>query len=729
MYRLSLLLRLKPAFFVAALAVSTAKAATDVRLVPALPGARPANVALSIRGNGQERLLRVDIGTPVELGDEGTESFIVESKDRAWWWPVMTISNGTSVEIPIWPVAELSGTLLTEKGVVPPDQLEAGFELKHGTEAAPVRVACTVDDNGRWKCRLPETHLDLRLAAPDFAPHYVWDVTLSKEKPTTIAPFTLKRGGSIAGWIRAGDRELPIDKTTVRLTPILYGGSPDDVRLLSYRAAPNRRGFFQFTAVPAGNWAIVAEASGLSPSRTVDLSVDDRNESTLRDPLLLRDLVDLRISIEPHSFAEGVPWRVRLQRREPHARWDEHVAESDADRNGEWRRSGTAAGEYHIDVVDHRGATFNSTSVAVEPGMTPVQIAIDAVPVQGRVHIGENGVAARLEFHSGSGEEIWTSSSSGGTFRTMLTREGSWGVDVRLLSTKQELTLRSVPVARKKDERHAVVDLALPTGRLAGQVVDESGKPLSAGVIVTRNGSPIADLFAENGDFELVGIEQGPASIQAAARGTDPGVVKESGVVDVMVGDRADPLRLVLRSQTIVEGWIRTPSSEPVVGAFIRYWTPTATFLGQASSSPSGRFTLDLEPGADMVHLTVVAPGLPGKLALVPRPANGQRLEIVMNASGGRLIVPIREKAPPWPTIGHNGTSAPLLHVLPPFQGGLQPPPWVTKDGVVIDLEPGEYTICATREPSSPCVREIVVPGATTIVDTPLRPRETARNE
>jgi hypothetical protein len=660
------------------------------------PDAR-AHVVIAV---DQQRTVRVTTGTAVDVGDAKSIRVV---EPGGWWSPVVATSGKAEVEVALWPAAELKGRLTVEKGSDGPRELEATFVLK----GERVTVACPVEE-GTWTCRLPSTKLDLRLAANDFVPHYLWDVDPAKSGPVAIA---LKRGASVAGWVAAERDGASMAAVTVKLVPATYGEA-DDQSLLSLRTTANKRGFFQLTGVPAGRWIIAAEAADLSPSAIAEVEIDDRHETTLDDPLVLRDLATLNVSIQPGTYAPGVPWRVRLNRRPPRSRFVERVGETAASETGEWTHGRLPAGEYVVDVMNPRGAVYGTRHITVAPDMMPVQVDIERVTVRGKVHIGGDGIAAFVTFSSGRGETVRIASNDDGELTVDLPFEGKWRVDVRLHDTKQELSaIPPVTVARRRGEPYADIDLELPGGRVKGRVVDESGKAVKSGVILTRSGSILADIYAADGTFELVGVRPGPAMIEAQGEGAN------SGLLPVNIDSNASPVTLTLRRAKKLEGFVVTAEGGSVAGASIRFLEAGAAIVGEVVTSPTGRFVIQVNATTTAVRVAIAATGLPSKLALLRVPEKHEAIEVVLGRASGRLIVPLRDST--WPFVGRDGAWASALHLVEPLFGRRTAPRWATKDGMAIDLEPGEYTICPTHIPSPDCVTQVVAAGTTTIAKTP----------
>lgn len=601
----------RAAFLFATLVAASVDAATRVRVIAVHPDGAPAPVVVRVRHGDQLQTIRVALDTEFEVANESKVEVI---EPVSAWSPIVNVSD-TPAEIPLWPAAELKGRITVEKGQTVPAELEATFDLQRER----VTVRCRVVSN-EWTCRLPATKLDVRLAAKEFAPRYFWDVALSHEHPLTIAPFVLKRGGSVAGWIAGPRPDVELERATVKLAPRSYGDA-GDTSLLSFHAKPNRRGFFQFTGIPAGQWVVLVEAPDFSPSAIAEVETDVRNESMLRDALQLRDLADLRVSIKPEVYARGVLWRVRLNRRDPRSPYQQRVGESTATEAGEWTHARIAAGDYDVEIVDARGAVYATRRIAVGPEMQPIEIEIGRVPVKGEVTIGGSGVAAHLKFSARRGENLTTTSNERGEFRIQLPFEGVWGVEVRLVASGQVLTSPDVKIARSEDEPYTRVHIDLAGGRIAGRVVDPSGKPVEAGVILTRNGSLLADILAVNGAFELLGVTPGPAMIEAQAKAAS------SGTVPVMIHTHSSQVTLTVRSFVKFEGFLLTPSGDSVAGASIHYREPAAAFIGKVVTSPTGRFVINLAANTSAIAVAIAAPGLPSKLALLRVPEDGQAVD------------------------------------------------------------------------------------------------------
>ena len=687
--------------------------AAEFRFIAALTDPRPEAIRVSVRKEGGQQTMIVRLDRPLIVESDGPVS--VEAADDRWWFPA--VSTSAVAEVPVWPAAELAGEIAVPREESVPDALEAAFEWKLGSRRETAATKCPVTAGRKWRCRLPELTLDLKLSAPGFAPQYVWDAKLSRDRLVTLPSFMMKRGASLAGWVASADKEGFTSGATVRIEPVKFGYGEEDARLLAQTVKANHRGFFQFTGLPAGQWLVTAEAAGRSPSKTNAVDVDEQREATLREPLLLRELVDMEIAIDPPVFSAQERWSIRLSRNKPNSAYSERLGEQKAGADGRMSISRLPAGEYRVEVRAG-GSIFRSLNVYAEQPMQPLRLTVDSLRVRGHIRAGGEGLAARLEFY-GSGESAKTRSAEDGAFALILPYEGTWRVRARLAATDQNLYIEDVKVRRGEGEDEARVEIEIPGATIRGRVLDDQGQPAAAAIIVNRNNSLVAGMRTTDGAFELVGIPYGPALIEASTKNA------RSGGVPVIVEDNLPPLKIEMRQQWRIEGWLTTPARTPIGGAILRYSTPQAVLHGTAETGPSGRFVLETEANPGRIDIAIAAPGNPSKLLFVAAPDEDQRLHIVIGPVSGRLIIPSRGGRLPY--VEHQGAWTHAGYLLPPGRPSSTPPAWLTNQGWSVELEPGEYSICPTRNVSDGCVKQLVVAGATIVVDTPRPPAKEAK--
>ncbi|HEX9982018.1 MAG TPA: hypothetical protein VGF69_02020 [Thermoanaerobaculia bacterium] len=659
-------------------------AAVVVQVISA-SGNTPEQIVLEVDGQH----VRAATNAPIVLRTEG-EAHVTLVEPATHWAPPLTISEGTA-QWTLWPAAELRGRVELPRGeTTMPRTVTASIELKR----EPVKVSCPVDEKGEWRCRLPALPLDVRLEASGFAPHYVWDAALSQARAVTVPPINLTRGASIAGWIASDVKDADLTKATVRLSPLTYGVPTHELRLSASTARPNRRGFFQFTGVPAGTWRLWAEAPAHSRAPALEVNVSGQGETVAKKALLLGRLADVGVAVSPAVDHTGKAWQLRLLRYDTETPYQVTVAKGMVSPDGHWSGKAVETGLYAVELADSTGAVQASQRIDVEPDMAEVFIAVESVAVTGRVHIGDRGVAARLKFTPGSGELVTATSGDDGEFRLVLPFEGMWKLEPKLIGNDQSFEEEKVEIARDRK-----LDVALPSGHISGRVVDEDDNPVKAGVLIFRQGKPIADILAEDGTFELVGIKPGAVLIEAQSKRG------RSSPMNVEIDEDTDPVTLVVRRSVKYEAWLTTAAGHPVAGAQITYRSPLASILGQQTSSPSGRFSIEPEPGTTSITMAIVAPGLPAKLIELPLGDPAERIHIVMNDAGGRLIVRSLDQ-----TVRSGAAQGRLRWLLPTPYIGAGMPSWITEEGVVVYLEPGEYTLCDPAQPQA-CVTRVVAAG------------------
>ncbi|HVR38334.1 MAG TPA: carboxypeptidase-like regulatory domain-containing protein [Thermoanaerobaculia bacterium] len=553
----------------------------------------------------------------------------------------------------------------------------------------------------RFTCELPAARIDFRLEAAGVAPFYVWEADLASNSTLDLGDVSLSSGASIAGWIETETRGFDLRTAAVKLVADAYRDS----------VKPNARGFFQFKNVPAGTYSIVAEAERATPARMSSLVVAKLREYVLETPLQLRPLARVELLVSPPVDPNGNPWTVRLERFVPMSSVSSVVASGPVSERGEWTSGNVEAGSHYVRILDKSGTAFERHQIEVEPDMPVIPIAILAVPVTGRVLVGDKPLRAKVRLWSLTSDGARVETDDDGNFECILASEGKWNVDVKPVGSYQSLLVKPVLIRRRDGEERARVEIKLPGGRVLGKVVDESGHPMKAGIRFTQAGVPSTDTRTnDDGEFELIGLDEGSALLEAVTK------TAESGGVNVMIdADAASEITLTLRELRKITTVLTTTSGHPVAGAQISYWNPLLGIPRPAVSGPNGRFTIVVPATIDHVHLSAYAPGVPFTLTQVALPRDDNSVSVTVSDIAGKLAIHSGENLF-WPIVHHQGAmgSFGVLRMLREFAG---PPPWLAPGGIVIDVEPGEYTLCPTLSINDRCVTRTVVAGATTVVD------------
>jgi hypothetical protein len=651
---------------------------------------------------------------PANVDLTSAEEWSIVATSRGCWSPTLHVRHDTmGVVLPMWPEAALAGRLVVPKGA----EIPAALTVQIESPAVPrSRFDCAVS-KGAFRCAVPATTLDVRIAAGGFAPRYFFGV----DRPN-LGEVALARGGSISGIVRFDGDGPPLSGVALELQPVTApamteGWSAEEKRLASRAMAlqPNERGFFQFARLEPGQYTLTARQKGWSRARRADIEVKDGEEHALTEPLIIEPLAEVDVLIQPPLDPYGKPWQVSLREMVPMSSMSTPIVETDASMSGAWSAAGIESGFHRIEVMDHRGSNFAYSIVEISPHMAPVSIDIASTLVRGTILLGDQPLRARLEFRNGKGTMIAMRSDAEGRFSGALPQDGRWDVIIFGKGAAERSQQRTVNV-RSRDGV-ADIDLRLPDTRVAGRVVGTDGAPVTSFVRLWSGeraflGAASTD---EHGEFELTGIDAGTVYLEAESRASENA---KSGFIPVTVSEvPSDELTIVLRPAARLRARLTTPSGAPVAGAIVRYLLPDRPgHTMEEVSRPNGTFTIALSPGTPSVGLTVLPPGLPVKIVNVPL---GERAastaEIVLGMPAGILEVEVDHRGP-FPWIEHEGVTYSVASLRYPANWTSPPRghrPW----GMSVLIEAGDYTICGNHAMTDRCVRKTIAPGAVERVD------------
>ncbi|HYC93298.1 MAG TPA: carboxypeptidase-like regulatory domain-containing protein [Thermoanaerobaculia bacterium] len=660
--------------------------------------------------DGQEELSRTWTldrdATRIEL-PKGAEWSLTLTEPARCWAPTLIVAD--DAEGAVWrlmPAGEVSGKLATAEGDSLPSSVSLRFEVpavKHQKTVAI--VPCPVAREGTWSCRVPAGELDLRIGSDGFAPVYAWGIRVVADTPAALGVMRLSRGASVSGWVTAGRQPVDPASAEIHLEPL---GAPNDAADApgAMQTRPNRRGFFQFTNVPAGMYVLSAGGDRLASSQRPTVKVAEEREVTLEPALELLPFARAEIRVTPPLDPRGQPWRVSLQRRLPASTYLAEPVRGTMVEEGLWTANDLRPGAYVLRITDGNSVE-ERREVEVAPEMPPLFIAMAVVPVKGRASSGSRGIEGTVELSSLTGGKAELATDEEGRFEGYLPAEGKWNIRLKLARGNQTIRARSVDVRRRDGESHARVDVELPGGVIRGKVTDEQGRPAPALVHVLHDGLPRTSVTADDsGEFELIGLDEGAAMLEARH------AKKETGLVPVSVSRSTAPVTLVLKRQVTVEGWVSTPSGHPIGGAAVRLFGPQLSNVRETVTSPGGRFTMPLPGSVSSVGMAVVAPGLPAVVTTVPV-VEDERVDVVVPGSGGRLLLRGLTSRRPW--LAHEQTIVSLGLLFQPSYGGQSPN--LMSEGIELLLAPGQYLLCPTRAISDRCTRHWVSAGARVVVD------------
>jgi hypothetical protein len=546
-----------------------------------------------------------------------------------------------------------------------------------------VVVTCPVAADASFRCSVPAGVFDVRVSIAGFVPVYRWG-TEFKAPATELETIAPQRSSSVAGFVVDARHRRPIGEAELELL------EPGDAASVRQTTKSNARGFFQFAGVEPGTYGIRVAAKGFSPKHALGVVVREREETLVND-LSLPELARLRVNITPPTRSPTEQWHVTLSRQVPMTPYSRAAGKAFADEAGAAEFAGLESGAYLVRVYDTTGTTYAQETQQIDGDPPPLNIRLSLVPIRGRVKAGTTGLKARMEFQSVDKPVVRFQSDENGEFEGLLPQAGRWYVSV-VLPSRQDLNLRqAVDVKRRDTEEYARVDVELPAGRVEGRVVDESGNGVSTGVRLTREGRGFPEsamLSDAEGRFAFIGLQSGNGTLNAG----DGELL--SGPVPVSVSEEPSSVTITLRKSRKLNGWITTPAGYPVIGAAVRYWPEGDGMGGQKTTNPSGTFDLTVAATSRWIDFFVAGAGIPVMLRRVAIPESNEPIHLVTAPIAGRLLVPIRKTAPPFPVISHDGVKTTLDGILWPGHILGMRPQGETSEGFVFDVDPGRYSVC-----------------------------------
>lgn len=619
-----------------------------------------------------------------------------------------------SVELRTWPAGAIAGSLRTAPRAAArlPEtvevQLRASSDRGRPTDNAPLAaMRCPVVD-GAWRCEAPVTELDVRVAAEGFAPLYFWNLAFSDGRAQAPAAV-LQPGASLSGWVENA-KGHPVAGATVQLAPAqatLEAARVSELSAQTATAVSTDRGFFQFHALTAGDYTVAARTDAHEAARPQEIAIHEPGEHVLPRVLVLAPPASIQVRIDPPLSPDLRPWNVRLSRVHVTDGLLREVASGLADDLGVWRTTEIESGSYELAVRDPAGAIVARLHTEIDGDRAALDIRVGNVPVSGRVRVGTQPIAAELKFFSEAGSVRFLSRADGG-FEGSLPADGTWNVQITPKEALQRIRTR-VDVRVPPDDTKATVAIDLPGGQIDGIVVDEDGKPLpEVEVLVLRGNSVAANAGSDpDGRFTVTGLEPGQFVLYAKTR-----ELLSDYQACTVSATSATRQTLVLRAPAALKGRLLHASGAPLVGALIRYFRGDEMLT--TVSGPTGRFTLDLAPGAQFADIVVVAPQQPVLFERIPLTGR-ETIMSIPDVAAVLRIVP--RYGAGLPTIARHGTRRLSVSTLFAPRTDLGPPREVAGRAIELHVAPGAYDICHAR--ASDCVQITARAGVVSDVNPP----------
>lgn len=726
----------------------------------------PGEVAVPVSGRIELRALDGATESPVRsvaMKLPGTVSVPVPESSSwqvtveapGYWSRPQTVSarpthpGQSEAQLELWRASQVEGQIEIPAGRPEPKELSVRFRPA-ATERGAVRElpeilqTCPLKDR-RFQCVLPAGRFDLRFRSPGYVSQLRWDRSLPRGESHSVGLLRLVPGASLVGWVEAPDKELRFQDCRVTLEPQTAGAPPslaDGERqsALPEKETPNSRGYFEFSTVPPGQYAVVVRHPRFAPARVVPVTVQAGSETEIRR-IVLQPPARLAVRLDPPVDPWGHPWSLDLQQQGPVPGALSPVAQAAASVEGAWSTGNLEPGRYLLKVSGSLRSRWWSEELEVDGDSEVREIRLPVVRVEGQVLLGKKAIRAWIWFGGLHGAvRVPVESDADGQFSLVLPEKADpWRVEVH---SSQELHLygTALEVAlAPASERVQRIELRLPDTGVRGEVVDEAGLPVPAArVEVTGANSLDAEADAE-GRFEIVGLLPGSISLEASS---PKGDLSTSALqsFDLVEGRAIEGTRLVVKKKRELKGLVAGPGGQGVPGALLFAILDgggpiLALAVPQAVTDVAGQFTLRLPAEAGRFHLAVMAPGF--ALTQVAVDARGtEPLIVPVRQEGGTLIV--RYQPPPassGPAALVTRSKTALLHQA--FLWGPMLERWGVAQGypqgeadrfVIPMLEPGSYTACfdlpwqsfyegrPPAEAASRCVGGELAPGGELIL-------------
>lgn len=619
--------------------------------------------------------------------------------------PSEALPGPVEVNVTLRPAGTLTGKFTVGDKEKLPVGLEARFEpTREGPPKKPAvppgLATCAVGKEGDWRCRVPAGSLDIALYPQGFVPHYLWNVAVAAGETSALGSRKLVRGASVAGWVTKEDG-TPAEKCRVRLEPASAPGRPNDpvlefLRSVASEVSCQKKGFFQFSAVAAGSYALVAQ-EGDAQAQMSPVEVWDGAESRIATPIPLRRPVDFEVTLSPPVDWLGRAWRFEARRAiEYRSGWEEPSFRAEAGPDGRVRIPKKPPGRFWISVYDGLGnAIFSDSHVDLTDPTQPYPIHLDLLWIAGKVQLGDQPLAGRLFFGGRSGAtSIEMTSDEEGRFEGPLPKAGGWIVDVQ--ATEPPLRASVKVEIKPKGDREITIDL--PDTKVYGRVVDPAGAPAPGTVVdLSSTISTTQTVADQKGEFEFRAFPEGTLEISAArSAGGGKREVSDSYRFEASEDSPHGPVVLALRRDQALRGRVLAATG-PVIGATVDAW-PVAGGDGVISTVRSridGGFEIKVPEGTQAVK-AVVSPPAGALKAYEVSVSPEAELLLQVEPQGGELVVDVGEE---------DSFEGRILAV---WQGDVGLPVgtlirWTEGHGVrfleggkvrIPQLAPGNYTVC-----------------------------------
>jgi Carboxypeptidase regulatory-like domain len=613
------------------------------------------------------------------------------------WAPPFQTDKSSPQSVTMVGLTQASGRLISQHPL--PVSGSMSVQVPDSDEWLSSPGTCTLRESV-WSCAGPVSTRHLRIEIPGFSTAYYWGADLSSGE-TKLENRVVAAGASIVGTV-TGPRRFPLDTVELTAREVKTGKQ--------YRARSDERGFFQLTGLQPGEYSVTAVAKHLSSPPAV-ITIREEREHLLPEPVDLREHGGVHVVVTPAPIGRA-SWTVHVQRPDAAGEILSTVAQGSLDESGSWHAEGLNLGSHVVAVLNEEGQVLHRENIEVTGEQVLVNIAMELVPVRGRVSLGSEPLQAAVQFYR-AGSRLTFEADENGEFSGMFPEEGKWQVQVTPANELQHIRTEAIEIRRSATQAWARADITLPNGRIRGTIVNRLGKPVpDAQVLVMRGDAVAANAGNQpDGSFRVFGLDEGDVTLIANDEH------RESAPLHYRVSKDPTETRLVLEESIEVRGRVITETGQPVPGAVVRYLVGVGVGVDgvrESVTGPSGEFRMRAPTGAP-ANLAVLAPGFPVTLL---RFVAGDVTPVIRLSSVPALVVIRLRGAPPWPYLVVNGAAMPLYALFRTRIPG-QPPAEATQEGFLLEVDPGQYAVCSSAA-TERCIAKVLPPAARITIDASI---------